>query len=410
MKTDFAFLIMTLAAVSCGLQETGEKKKYDGIWIGPGFSISEEGGGASQRTVWYVTGFDYPDEYRWRSDPECGEVKCSLVVFANSIPMMKIPIGEEYGTSSDPDMHRVLDGDLYTDYSTDSLTVISRNGKVLFSYPGREMIKGMAVDGDDVYTLGQSRTGNGFSYRRNGEAVIRRERGYLFDHFSIGTDGHRFAFSEPVMSASGQVERYFAVVDGKVSQIAVRDDVKKVWDVCHQDGRLYYLASLVGIDSPVLVDGDRMTAMDIPALSTLQTCRLIPRSPEPYVEGILNSRGDVYTSGIWENGKLIQLFAQGMTVSASCTDGDGLFAVLTSNDRKRSVIYRCGETFNVPEGYSVMGACPLAVVDGILHVGLSSSSGDSPMVWRDGETVPLKFDGYIASVTTGQSSQDTVRD
>ena len=53
----------------------------------------------------------------------------------------------------------------------------------------------------------------------------------------------------------------------------------------------------------------------------------------------------------------------------------------------------------MPEGYTVMGAAPLAMVDGILHVGLTPVDGGSPAVWQDGEMRELNFNGYIASVS-----------
>ena len=107
---------------------------------GPGAEIKPGGVEETKKPVWYVTGFDYPEGYDWMSDLEAGSVKCSMVVYANAVPMLKVPVGNEYQTSADPDMHRMIGGDLYTDYSTDSLTVIKKNGKHMFSYPGREMI------------------------------------------------------------------------------------------------------------------------------------------------------------------------------------------------------------------------------------------------------------------------------
>ena len=50
-------------------------------------------------------------------------------------------------------------------------------------------------------------------------------------------------------------------------------------------------------------------------------------------------------------------------------------------------------------GYSVMGTRPLAMVDGILHVGLTSLQGAGPAVWMDGEIKELGFNGYISSIS-----------
>ena len=161
MRTIFISL-MTLAAVSCGLEEIGTPGRNDGggIWTGPGMNAGKDD---PDKTVWYVTLLDYPDGYDWRADKEKGSVKCSLVVLANGIPMMRIPVGDTYEVASDPDMHRIIDGHVYTDFSTESETVIKKDGREIFRYSGRESICGMTVDSMNVHTLGQNRDGSGFS-------------------------------------------------------------------------------------------------------------------------------------------------------------------------------------------------------------------------------------------------------
>lgn len=52
-----------------------------------------------------------------------------------------------------------------------------------------------------------------------------------------------------------------------------------------------------------------------------------------------------------------------------------------------------------PECYTVMGTTPLAMVDGILHVGMTSVDGSGPAVWQDGEIKRLGFNGYISSIS-----------
>ena len=144
-------LTTLIVVVSCGLEEIGgDSNSKDDIWLGPGSII---GGGAESgvgQKVWYAVGVDYPDMYDWREDEECESVKCSLVVFANGIPMMKVPVGKEYEVSSDPDTHRMIGRDLYTDYSTEDETVIKRNGVQLFRYAGRERIIDMKERNGDI--------------------------------------------------------------------------------------------------------------------------------------------------------------------------------------------------------------------------------------------------------------------
>ena len=95
MRRSMAIVAGLVLVMSCGLREIGEPQKSEGIWKGPGAEIKPGGSGTAKRAVWYVTGFDYPEGYDWMSDPEAGSVKCSLVVYANAVPMLKVPVGME---------------------------------------------------------------------------------------------------------------------------------------------------------------------------------------------------------------------------------------------------------------------------------------------------------------------------
>lgn len=400
MRRNVVMAMALMASVSCGLQEIGgDESGKDDVWLGPGVGISQGTAESVRKTVWYLTGVDYPEGYDWRADAEVGTVKCSLVVYANGVPMMKVPAGDAYETSSAPDMHRVIDGDLYTDYSSDSTTVIKKNGKLLFRYPGREMMVGMAVDGDDVYTLGQSRSGRGFSYRKNGELLFEHPSGRLFDHFEKSASGCSFAYSEEISLSERIVERYYIYSEDSVRQIAVREDVKKVWDVLITDGDVQYLASLVGISNPVSVSGDdSMTALEVSQGSSVRSCRFVHGMPD-VVEGVVRQSTGVMTSYIWRSSAVDTMFPLGLMVSSMCSWDDGICCTLTRQKEGAGMISRCGELFQVPVGYSVMGASPIAVVDGILHVGLTSSIEGRPTVWKDGEVHPLDFNGFISTIT-----------
>lgn len=400
MRRNVVMAMALMASVSCGLQEIGgDESGKDDVWLGPGVGISQGNAESVRKTVWYLTGVDYPEGYDWRADAEVGTVKCSLVVYANGVPMMKVPAGDAYETSSAPDMHRVIDGDLYTDYSSDSTTVIKKNGKLLFRYPGREMMVGMAVDGDDVYTLGQSRSGRGFSYRKNGELLFEHPSGSLFDHFEKSASGCSFAYSEEISLSERIVERYYIYSEDSVRQIAVREDVKKVWDVIITDGDVQYLASLVGISNPVSVSGDdSMTALEVSQGSSVRSCRFVHGMPD-VVEGVVRQSTGVMTSYIWRSSAVDTMFPLGLMVSSMCSWDDGICCTLTRQKEGAGMISRCGELFQVPVGYSVMGASPIAVVDGILHVGLTSSIEGRPAVWKDGEVHPLDFNGFISTIT-----------
>lgn len=406
------FATAVLAVVSCGLEEVSRRPQSGAgdTWLGPGMN---SGSADSDKTVTYVTAVEYPEGYDWRVDMEKGSVKCSLVVYADGLPMMKVPVGDMYETSSDPDMHRMESGHLYTDYSTDSETVIKKDGREVIRYPGREMICGLLVEGDDVHTLGHPRQGEGFTYRINGEAVVRRDAGRSFSRLYRDGTSICFAFSEPVASVRDTISRYYHVADGNISQAAVREDVRKVWDVMSLDGEISYLASVVGISAPVLFRSGRMCALDMPDGSAMLTCRMVSDGEEICVEGLYMRPRKPVTSGLWDSSGKACLFEDGMTVSSICMNGNGVCCVLNgASARLKGVIYRCGEISYMPVGYASVGSSPAMVVDGIFHVGLSSLSGGKPVIWKDGNISQLDMNGYISTISTnkGQASQDNVLD
>jgi hypothetical protein len=93
------------------------------------------------------------------------------------------------------------------------------------------------------------------------------------------------------------------------------------------------------------------------------------------------------------------MFPAGMTVWASYVNDGGISCLLSHYATGDLKISRCGEICALPEGYTVMGTTPLAMVDGILHVGLTSLEGEEPVVWMDGEIRKLGFNGYISSLS-----------
>ena len=403
MRNWFLFLPLSAIVASCGLSEVGgagHKGSGSVIWgDSPGNS---SGGGNSIVPVCYMTAADYAKGYDWRADEARETVKCSLVVYVDGIPAMKVPVGETHEICSDPDMHRVIDGHLYTDYASSGQTVIKKNGVFLFSYPGEERLCNMLSRGEDVYTLGESRTGTGFSFRKNGESIVSRENGSLIGSLKSSGDSLNFTFCEEIRNAGGSIMRYYSVYGSKVSQIALRDDIVCVWDAIQSQDEVIYLASLTGISQPVIVAGDNLTALNMPKEADMISCSMFHAGENSGVEGLYKTSDGARYSAIWLNGKCVETF-KGLTISALCTDGGGVFCVLNPPSTSSSgIIYRAGEMYEIPQGYACIGSQSLAVVGGIMYVGLSSQIGENPLLWKDGQMVSLNVNGYISSVTSDQ--------
>ena len=387
--------LAALMIVSCEVEQISRRPdgNREDIWTGPGIHA-----GGTSREVCYVTCFDYPEEYDWRMDPERGTVKCSLVVFADGLPMMKVPVGDAYEVSPDPDMHRIVNGHLYTDFSTSSETIIKKDGKPLFSYQKPEMICDFKVYDDQVHTLGHSRSSGGFSYRVNGAVVLERSNGYTFERIMVQDTIVSIAFVEPIASADGVIERYYVMIGGKVAQVALRNDIRKVWDVAVINGETYYLASLVGLSAPVLVSDNGLTALSIPSSVSLVSCRMIVMDNGICVEGIL-SNGKNVESILWNQDFSYQRFPKDMTFSALSYSNDVVHcAINPTAGGGVGLIYRGDESHAMPMDYACMSRDAIDFSSGILSVGLSSLTGDKPVLWVDGQLKTVDVNGFISSV------------
>ena len=389
--------VFMLSLVACGVSELGDFVKDDvnGVWVGPSYG----GSGAAYSTT-YVTAFDYPEGYDWRLNPEKGSVRCSLVVFADKRPVLKVPVGDAYCVSDDPDMHRVIDGHLYTDFATDDMTVIKKDGRQCLSYEGRESVVDMCVYKDSIYTLGQKRNAKGFSYRVNGRAVLERESGYLFGKLVCRDGEVSFAFAEPVSTTGEKTERYYCYTGGSVRQTALREDIKKVWDVCVLNGGICYLASLTGVSEPVIVSEQGLKALPMPYGSSIVSGQIFSVGEVMGVEMILDSDSSL-SSALWLDGRLYRSFASGMTVSSIWTGQDGVACALNAGSvLEEGLIFRMGETYKIPAGFVCLGSSPINVADGMLTAGLSSLVGSKPLLWKDGVTEELDVNGYICTVSS----------
>ena len=397
------FLFLSIAMIaSCGLIEIGDagldKDSNDEIWGGP---VEDEDVPSSLRQVCYMTALEYPKGYDWHSDVASGTVRCSLRVYMNSKLIMKVPVGDEYEMASAPDMHRIIDGHLYTDYSSAEATVIKKDGVELFRYQSRERMCGMCVLNEDLFTLGESRDGAGFSYRKNGQEIISRTNGSVLGDLRLDGDTLCFTFMDYILTSDGYLERYYAVQNGVISQIAVREDLKKVWDTAFINGNLIYVATLTGVINPVLINGTGMTLISLPQGAEIISARLICSAGEICADILCRYKDGTLRNHLWKHAQFYALFPAGCNISAVCLSGGGFFCALNpAASADKGYIYRSLEQYMMPEGYMCMSRNAIALVNGILNVGLSSQKNEAPMVWKDGQLETLDINGYISAFHT----------
>lgn len=378
-----------LGMMACGLEETkvGDHSNPDGIWTGPPQNMYGQ--------VCHVTVVDYPVGYDWRSDPGGTEAACSLSVFADGVPVLKVPVGDSHHVSADPERHRVIGGHLYTDWTDGKMTVVKKDGRELFRYEASEAVVKMLVFDDEVHTLNIP-SGGGFTYRVDGVLVIERPDAMVYDHLDLCSGQVCFCFSRTVRDASGMAERYYSVVDGTVAMV---DMSGSVHDMRMHDGEVCALVSAKEDMMPFLVRG--MSEEKLRILMNADT-----KSAEFVDSDILAAslRCVLYpdltpVSVLWYGELQWRRSSRGRTAVALCASPEGICMVCNPSAVDSGIIYAGTDEFEMPSGYSVRGLNPVAFGEDGAVVGLSSDTGGPPAVWTDGDVKVLNANGYIARVS-----------
>ena len=402
MRNVLTWIIVTLAVAGCtGLKEivTSEKETEEDIWTGPGANID----GNDSKTICYMTGIDYPRDFDWTdTSQEEKSVRCSLTVFADGVPMLKIPVGDGHEVSADPDMHRILDGHLYTMFCVDGHTSIRKDGKAFIRYEGEETLRAMTADEENIHTLCVSRDGKGFTYRKNGELVMERRTGYVFERLHIDSDRMCFAFCQTVATSDGTSDRYYIVRDGRSSLVKFDEDVNIVWDIMSHQGRTCSLVSSGPWKNTELRIGDERITVGLPYGSEMLSCRLFSSGNEVCIEGFYTDEEGNLSSGIWIEGQEYMLFETGQSIAGICSSENDICCVLNPDTyNPEGKIFKNGRTWDMPEGYHFRGNNPIFTSSGDLYIGLSSMTGSSPILWKNGTVTSVKLNGPVCNLSLG---------
>ncbi|MBP5539644.1 MAG: hypothetical protein J6X69_07495, partial [Bacteroidales bacterium] len=154
--------------------------------------------------------------------------------------VLELPVGVAYNLASDSDMHRIVAGKLYTEYSTDTETILSCNGEECYRATGRERLRGLVLKNNDLYTLCESRSSDHWILRRDGAVYLEGEGTILHDlAVDDGTlDGRA------TTSGMAEPKLYFTAMNGQKLTLWVDAKEQTTHEV--PNGRKAYLAGLMG--------------------------------------------------------------------------------------------------------------------------------------------------------------------
>lgn len=393
-------ILAAMVIVSCGTVEVDRPSGIDGL-------IPGEGPGGTPEIVrdLYVTGIEYPAGYDWHSDTGYADVACTLFLMKGDERILELPVGKDNMVSADPDMHRCSGGHLYTDFSTETETVVMKDGTELFRYPDREMICGFQVVGDDVYTLGTPRDGDGWTLRKNGIVSMFRTAGYPMTGLRFDGEDMWFAYADPIRYGSGETrDRCYLVVNGKASVVGAAEDIESVDDILLCGGRTCFTAKLKGMAGHVVCCGDEMHAVDLGSAASTKDCRIhYDGGNDIYVTGKKYMESVGYLETMWKN--YSAGFSHGIGADAVYyLDGDKMNYVLTygSGERKTMVFRDCANVYigEAENRYIFLGPAAACAGDGHFHVALHPAEmGTGPAILSDDVISEYGFNGYFTTVS-----------
>ena len=374
----------------------------------PGTSRSSHEPGAGRRTdstgtdtrppeehVW-LTAVRFPDGFAWDLDTCAVDGEVWIDLYRDGEKVRSQPAG----ASVHPDMHRYTGGHLYTDWSTDTETVLSRDGAELFRFEGREAIRGFLVREDGVHTLGQDRDGSGFTYRIDGRTLYRSETGAVLGGPDApgAAGGALTEFGEDVFYVcclpSERGKEYHVMRNAERYQSFPTSE----WtlDVLFSGGKVARVLSKPR--SLVLEVDGKETRLPLNGREVCLWSRLAAWEEDVVALVCAQVAGAkrffLQTAG----GKTFTPFS-GETVSDVLSDGERMgWTVTDGRGDLLRVRWSDGSVTEGTGGFLVSGRCAL-LRGGRLFLALTGRDGAPNRLQEDGVHTDFPFNGYFTSVT-----------
>ena len=134
-------------------------------------------------TVVSVCTIRYPAGYDWLSDSSALREGCQVRVYANGKQVLSLETGAASGLQPDGDTHHLSGGHLLSEGFRNGETLLLRDGEVLLQFEGWEKLCGYLCAEGHHYSLWRDRDGNGFTLRKDGTVLQRRENGWPMGDF-----------------------------------------------------------------------------------------------------------------------------------------------------------------------------------------------------------------------------------
>lgn len=383
MKNYIFIMMLAFAATACSFSRISQS--------------DDSGDTAPDKKLLYASAVVYPDGYDWRKDSLDGKVPIKLVLFMGRDSILALDVGEL--VRADADMHRIVDGKLYCDYSSDSSTVICCNGKEILSWSGRENIVGFCIRDGDVYTLGSSRSGSGWSFRKNGQVIMSRNGGFLSGPLYEDRDSLCFTFVESVNYGGKEAgRRYFYTCGNRATQLLPNADAGEVHAIRLFGGQLNYLASSTSLDGLIWQRGENADLLNLQYAEKTRDHSFIVSEGKLYA----HAQRQVFwwIDTFWSGSNIVNTSGSAFQVYARQDESPFLCYVYSRDGGTSKLgIDIKGEKHLLPQSFRMPCSNAFCCDDRQCCLGLNDADNDyKPLIIKGVDTLRFDFNGYFTSL------------
>ncbi len=330
----------------------------------------------------YVTGVEYPEGVEWQRDIGYDIDGSKLFLMRDGEKTVELTVGYNECVAIDADMHRCIDGHLYTDFSTDDETVVKVDGVEAYRYAGREMVKSMYVHNDVIHTLCVPRDGSaGWKYRRDGEEILSQSSGDLIG--GLYEDDGDIVFSYRTGNT------YYMFVNNSSTSITFGSTVTDVFDVRRIGGVLNYISAnnttitAMAADTVVQTFGGFTDETDM---------KIYYDGEDRFYVGSVSG-----LTGVWREGDVSMRCDS--PLAGFSLRGNDYICVIKNDANETESICCSGENRPWQDGTELMYETCIAT-DGFGYtVGLINRTKDNaPALWKTGAITNYDFNGFFTHV------------
>ena len=330
----------------------------------------------------------------------CGD---HAVLYADGRELVRVP------ADPDPERHRARQGHLWTDSIQGKETVVCRDGKELFRFPGEELLAGFLLADGKLHTLGQRPGNQGFCYRIDGKEVFSSAIGRIVGSatsrewdagaFSPDSSGLYYAYAIPFVH-SGTTTWEYRIMKGADTFRVIPDDVSSIiLDLRVYRGKVY-LAALRGRRLCLVCGGNIQWYRWLGDSETLLELGLFPYQGEMGVKGVSSfGRFNYYEAWIQVGEKMVGYHESIHSATPHALVKDRTEAFWGSIGGKLTWLQLNSRRLPLDYGkYSLMNPLCINAFNDTFVAVLSDSSSTEHLILTDTLSTTLRFNGIPTSV------------